>query len=242
MELETPKNYIKTWPIDLSGLPSHRPELRSCSFVRETESWPRQSEKRASSGELREGDKLKTFLRTRYGHLEYQVMPFGLSKASATVQGYVTKILAEKLDIFVIVYSNDILIYTEDPGQPHVEAVRCVLDQLRKQSLFANLKKCRFHQDEVRFLGYVVSFKGISMEAERIEAIKDWSESVSMKHSNFHRLRRFLSTIHPFSRIATPLTLMLKATGSSEVSIPRALGVDDDEADGVGGSGDESPR
>ena len=107
-------------------------------------------------------------------------MPFGLSNAPATFQGYINKILAEKLDIFVVVYLDDILIYTEDPGQPHVEAVRWVLDQLRKHSLFANLKKCRFHQDEVRFLGYVVSSKGISMEAERIEVVKDWPEPKSV--------------------------------------------------------------
>ena len=125
---------------------------------------------------IREDDEWKTAFRTRYGHFEYQVMPFGLSNAPATFQGYVNKILAEKLDIFVIVYLDDILIYTKDPGQPHVEAVRWVLDQLRKYSLFANLKKCRFHQDEVCFLGYVVSSKGISMEAEQIKVIRKWPE------------------------------------------------------------------
>ena len=103
-------------------------------------------------------------------------MPFGLSNAPATFQGYINKILAEKLDIFVIVYLDDILIYTEDLGQPQVEAVCWVLDKLRKYSLFANLKKCRFHQNEVRFLGYVVSSKGISMEAEQIKVVKKWPE------------------------------------------------------------------
>ena len=77
-----------------------------------------------------EGDEWKTAFRTRYGHFKYQVMPFGLSNAPATFQGYVNKILAEKLDIFVIVYLDDILIYTEDPDQPHIEAVRWVLDKL----------------------------------------------------------------------------------------------------------------
>ena len=131
---------------------------------------------------IREGDEWKTAFRTRYGHFEYQVMPFGLSNAPATFQGYINKILAEKLDIFVVVYLDDILIYTEDPGQPHVEAVRWVLDQLRKHSLFANLKKCRFHQDEIRFLGYVVLSKGISMEAERIQVVKDWPELKSVRN------------------------------------------------------------
>ena len=84
-------------------------------------------------------------------------MPFGLSNASATFQDYVNKILAKKLDVFVIVYLDNILIYIKDPGQPHVEAVCWVFKNLRKHDLFANLKKCWFYQDEVRFLGYVVS-------------------------------------------------------------------------------------
>ena len=72
-------------------------------------------------------------------------MPFGLSNAPATFQRSVNKILAEKLDVFVIVYLDDILIYTKNPGQSHVKAVHCVLDQLQKYSFFANLKKYRFH-------------------------------------------------------------------------------------------------
>ncbi len=93
-------------------------------------------------------------------------MPFGLTNVPATFQGYIIKILAEKLFVFVIVYLDDILIYTENKGKEHVQAVRWVLDQLRKHSLYANLKKCRFHQDEVRFLGYIVSHQGIWMEEE----------------------------------------------------------------------------
>ena len=169
-----------------------------------------------------EGNEWKTAFRTQYGHFEYQVMPFGLSNAPATFQRYVHKIMAEKLDIFVVVYLDDILIYTKDPGQPHVEAVRWVLDQLRKHSLFANLKKCRFHQDEVRFLGYVVSSKGISMEAERIEVVKDWPEPKSVRNiqvflgfANF-----YWQFIQGFSRIAAPLTSMLKTTGSPDELAP----------------------
>ena len=84
-------------------------------------------------------------------------MSFGLSNTPASFQGFINKIPAEKLDIFVIVYLDDILIYTQDPGQGHLEAVRWVLDVLRRHGLFANLKKCRFHKDEVHFLGYIVS-------------------------------------------------------------------------------------
>ena len=121
---------------------------------------------------IREGDEWKTAFRTRYGHFEYQVMPFGLTNAPASFQGYINKIFAEKFDIFVIVYLDDIFIYTNDDGNGHVLAVQWVLEQLRKFSLFANLKKCQFYQEEVWFLGYLVSSKGIRMEDKKIKAVK----------------------------------------------------------------------
>ncbi len=108
-------------------------------------------------------------------------MPFGLSNAPASFQGYINKILAEKLDIFVVVYLDNILIYTEDLGQPHVAAVQWVLEQLRKHGLYANLKKCRFYKDEVRFLDFVVSAQGIRMEEKRFEAIKAWPEPQTVR-------------------------------------------------------------
>ena len=73
---------------------------------------------------IREGDKWKTAFQMQYSYFEYQVMSFGLSNASASFQGYVNKILPEKLDVFIIVYLNNILIYTKNAGQGHVEAVR----------------------------------------------------------------------------------------------------------------------
>ena len=72
---------------------------------------------------IKKGDEWKTVFRIRYGHYEYQVMPFSLSNALASFQGYINKILSEKLDIFVIVYLDNILIYIEDLGQAHVDAV-----------------------------------------------------------------------------------------------------------------------
>ena len=165
-------------------------------------------------------------------------MPFGLSNAPASFQGYINKILAEKLDIFVIIYLDDILIYTKNPGQGHVEAVRWVLDILRRHRLFANLKKYRFYKDEVCFLGYIVLAQGVKMKDKRIEAVKNWPEQTSVKDiqvfigfANFYR--RF---IRGFSRIAAPLTSLLKTTGSSD-SASKAFKADDDEVVGGGGGG-----
>ena len=84
-------------------------------------------------------------------------MLFSLFNTSASFQGYINKILVKKLDIFVIVYLDNILIYTKDTRQAHINAVWWVLELLRKNGLFANLKKCRFYQNEVRFLEYVIS-------------------------------------------------------------------------------------
>ena len=99
-------------------------------------------------------------------------MPFGLTNTPASFQWYINKIFAEKLDIFIIVYLDNILIYTDDNGDRYVSAVRWVLEQLRKFFLFANLKKCQFYQEEVWIFGYVVSSKSIRIKDEKIKAVK----------------------------------------------------------------------
>ena len=162
-------------------------------------------------------------------------MPFELSNALASFQSYINKILAKKLDIFVIVYLDDILIYTDDKSQGHVEAVQWVLDFLKKNGLFANLKKCRFHQNKFRFLGYVMSAQGVQMEDEKIEAVKNWFEPKSVRDiqvflgfANFYQ--RF---IQGFSKIAGPLTSMLRTTRSAKNS--SLLMAEDAEVGSIGG-------
>ena len=164
---------------------------------------------------IKEGDIWKRAFQTRYGYYEYQVMSFGLTNAPRSFQGYVNKILAKKLDIFVIVYLDDIFIYTKDPGKSHVKAVWWVLEVFRKYGLYANLKKCRFHQDEVRCLGFVVSTDDIRIEDERIDIVKKlpepksvWDIQVFIGFANFYQ-----HFIKGFSRIAAPLTTILKITG-----------------------------
>ena len=103
-------------------------------------------------------------------------MLFGLSNPPASFQGYINKSLAKKLNVFVIVYLDDILIYTEDKGQGHVEAVQWAPDLPRKNGFFANLKKCWFHQYKVCFLGYFVWAQGVQIEDKRTKAVRNWPE------------------------------------------------------------------
>ncbi len=161
-------------------------------------------------------------------------MPFGLSNAPASFQGYINKILAEKLDIFFIVYLDDILIYTEDPGQPNLNAVCWVLEQLRKHGFFANLKKCRFHQDEVRFLGFMMSSQGIRMEEERIEAVRAWAKPKSVRDIEVFLgfVKFYWRFIKGFSKIAAPLTSMLRMTAANPEGLQETTGKIRKEATG----------
>ena len=84
-------------------------------------------------------------------------MPFGLSNTPASFQSYINKILAKKLNKFIIVYLDDILIYTKDTGHAYINTIWWIFQELKKHGLYTNLKKCCFHEDEVFFLGYVVS-------------------------------------------------------------------------------------
>ena len=109
---------------------------------------------------IRKGDEWKTAFRTRYGHFEYQVMPFGLANAPATFQSYINRALSDLLDTCCIVYLDDILIYSRS-AEEHVKHVRMVLERLEKFRLYCKLSKCAFHTDTVNFLGFDINPKGI---------------------------------------------------------------------------------
>ena len=169
-----------------------------------------------------EGDGWKTAFQMRYSYFEYQVILFGFSNAPASFQGHINKILVEKLDVFVIVHLDDILIYIIDACQGHVKAVWWVLGELQKHGLFANIKKCRFHQKEVRFLSYIVYCQEIRMEEKKIDAVKAWPEpklvqdiQVFIRFANVYW--RF---IQGFSKFAAPFTSMLKTSPMPGSALP----------------------
>jgi hypothetical protein len=157
------------------------------------------------------GDEWKTAFRTRYGHFEYLVMPFGLTNAPASFQSLINNTLREYLDVFAVVYLDDILIFSSSLEQ-HINHVRLVLERLRNAGLYVKGEKCEFHVDHVEFLGFCINPSGVTMDPKKVSAIMDWPSPKSLHDvqsflgfANFYR--RF---IHDYSRLSLPLTSLLK--------------------------------
>ena len=100
-------------------------------------------------------------------------MPFGLTNAPAAWQHFINEVLADLIDVNVIVYLDDILIYSDD-AESHTEHVREVLRRLRKHKLFANAQKCEWDVDTVEYLGYIMSPDGLTMATEKVKTVLDW--------------------------------------------------------------------
>ncbi|PKI60609.1 hypothetical protein CRG98_019085 [Punica granatum] len=138
-------------------------------------------------------------------------MPFGLTNAPSTFMRLMNHILRAFIGKFVVVYFNDILVYSKSLND-HIHHLRCVLQALRYKKLYANLKKCTFCTDRVVFLGFVVSARGTQVDKEKVKAIKDWPTPKSVTEvRSFHGLanfyRRFVRDVSP---LAAPLTKVVK--------------------------------
>ena len=158
-----------------------------------------------------EGKEWKTAFRMRYGHFEYKVMPFGLVNAPATFQAMMNKILREFLDHEVVLYLDDILIYSKSEEE-HIELVKKVLDRLAKHQLAGSVTKLVFHVKSVEFLGYIVATNGLTMSKRKVESMKNWKPPRLVKEVQIfigfaNIYRRF---IKDFSKICTPITETLK--------------------------------
>ncbi|CAN6721634.1 unnamed protein product [Malus baccata var. baccata] len=156
---------------------------------------------------IREDDVPKTVFRTRYGHYEFRVMPFGLTNAPATFMDLMNRVFGPYLDQFVIVFIDDILIYSKSVRE-HIKHLRLVLERLRDDQLYAKFSKCQFWLTQVDFLGHIVSAEGISVDPQKVSAVSNWEQPKSVTE-----IRSFLGLagyyrrfIQNFSAISLPFT------------------------------------
>lgn len=161
---------------------------------------------------IAEGDIPKTAFRTRYGHFEFRVLPFGLTNAPATFMHLRHQTFRKQLDHFVLVFLDDILIFSKTMEE-HEKHVSEVLGILRKEKLYAKESKCEMFKEEVEFLGHHVGRAGVRMMEDKVTAIQAWPTPTSVGH-----IRSFLGTagyyhkfIKDFSALALPLSQLTKA-------------------------------
>ncbi|KAF8751601.1 hypothetical protein RHS01_08304 [Rhizoctonia solani] len=160
---------------------------------------------------VKEGDEWKTAFRTKYGLYKSLVMTFGLTNAPASFQHFMNELFKDLLDVCVIIYLDDILIYSKDDAT-HTQHVHEVLRRLMENQLFCKASKCTFHVTSVEYLGIIVSDKGFSLDKLKIQAVQEWPTPTKVKEvqsflgfANF--LRRFVAN---FSHMARPLHNLVK--------------------------------
>jgi hypothetical protein len=166
---------------------------------------------------IRESDIPKTAFRTRYGLYEYIVMSFGLTNALAYFMYLMNKVFMEYLDKFIIVFIDDILIFSK-MMEEHEEHLRLVLEKLRSNQLYAKFSKCEFWLTEVAFLGYVISAGGVLVDLGKVNDVLNW-----MPPTTVSEIRSFLGLagyyrrfIKDFSKIAKPMTKLLEKNKAFE--------------------------
>ena len=156
---------------------------------------------------MKEDDILKTAFHTHRGHFEFVVMPFGVSNAPATFQRLMNKVFAKELDAFILVYLDDILVFSQTKEE-HLEHIRTALGRLRDAKIYARLHKCEFYKDKVEYLGFDVSACGVQPSPNKVRAVVEWPKPSSVKDvRSFLGLASFYTRfIKNFSLKARPLT------------------------------------
>ena len=160
---------------------------------------------------IAEGEEWKTAFRTRYGHFEYTVMPFGLTNAPASFQHFVNDVLRKFLDRTGTAFLDDVLIYS-DTLEENIQHTREILESLSKAGIHLKPEKCRFHVQEVDYLGLVITPGGIKMQPSKVSTIQKWESPKSVKQvqeflgfANFYR--RFILN---YSGVVAPLTRLTR--------------------------------
>ncbi|XP_062005885.1 uncharacterized protein LOC133723069 [Rosa rugosa] len=160
---------------------------------------------------IKPGDEWKTAFKSKDGLYEWMVMPFGLSNAPSTFMRLMNQVLRPFIGSFVVVYFDDILIYSRTKEE-HLVHLKQVLGALQENKLYINLKKCTFCTSKLLFLGFVVGEEGIQVDEEKVRAIREWpAPKIASEVRSFHGLatfyRRFAKN---FSTITAPITECLK--------------------------------
>ena len=161
--------------------------------------------------QVKKEDIPKTAFRTRYGHYEYLVMPFGVTNAPAVFMDYMNRIFHDFLDQFVVVFIDDILVYSRNK-EKHREHLRIVLQIFKESELYAKLSKCDFWLEEVQFLGHVISKDGVAVDPSKVEVVMEWQQSTTPTEvRNFLGLAGYYQKfIKGFSTLALPLTKLTR--------------------------------
>jgi hypothetical protein len=160
---------------------------------------------------IRPSDIPKTAFSTRYGLYEFTVMSFGLTNAPAYFMDLMNKVFMEYLDRFVVVFIDDILIYSKNESD-HEQHLRLVLQKLRDNQLYAKFSKCEFWIDKVPFLGHIISKGGIAVDPAKVKEIGVWSipTTVTEVWSFLGLARYYRKFIEGFSKIAKSMTSLLE--------------------------------
>ncbi|GJU12464.1 putative reverse transcriptase domain-containing protein [Tanacetum coccineum] len=163
-------------PSEMKELSDQLKELFDKGFIRPRASVYSKIDPRAGYHQLRvrEAEILKTTFRTRYRNYEFQVMPFGLTNELAVFMDLMNRVCKPYLDKFVIVFIDDILIYSKSK-QEHEEHLKLIFELLKKEELYAKFSKCEFWIRKVQFLGHMIDSQGIHVDPAKIESIKDWA-------------------------------------------------------------------
>ncbi|GKC73542.1 putative reverse transcriptase domain-containing protein, partial [Tanacetum coccineum] len=171
-------DFPEVFPEELPGLPPRQVEFRvdlvlGAAPVARAPYRLAPPEMKELSLRIKDEDIPITAFRIRYGHFEFQVMPFRLTNAPAIFMDLMNRVCKPYLDKFVIVFIDDILVYSKDE-EDHGKHLKIILELLKKERLYAKFSKCDFWLDSVQFLGYVIDRSGVHVDPAKIEAIKSW--------------------------------------------------------------------